>query len=72
MEQYTKSYLKSLVRSGIAKDITDAPYTPTFNEFEKIGYCSGIYGISGGLLKDRETGQLYVILARNSNLTRIF
>ena len=81
MKKYTLKELKNLVRSGKpvtlqgAIDITDVSESEIMDLWkrcEKVGYSSGIYGINGGLIQDRETGKLYVIIARNSNLFRIF
>lgn len=75
MDRYTQGQLKSLIRCGIAHDITNAPETKIINlkkRCEKVGYSSGLYGINGGLIQDRETGDFYAITARNANLFRIF
>lgn len=39
---------------------------------EKIGYSSGVYGLNGGLLQGRESGNYYAITARSSNLFYFF
>ena len=38
----------------------------------KEGYSSGIYGINGGLLKDIDSGEFYVITTSNSTLLYFF
>ena len=72
MEKIKKSELKKLSSCGTAKDITNAEYKSDFSKLEKIAYCSGTYGISGGLLKDPASGELFTITARNSLLFRLF
>lgn len=37
-----------------------------------MGYSTGVYGINGGLVEDAETGQLYAIIGRSSNLSILF
>ena len=75
MKKYKLKELRELVRLGCAEDITNAD-TDTITDIhritDKIGYSSGVCGINGGLLKDFETGTLYVILSRNTNLLRLF
>ena len=40
--------------------------------YTKVGFSRGIYGLNGGLIWDNVLGGYYVILARSSNLFRIF
>lgn len=71
MVKYTLKQLRGLVKEGIAIDATeDLPIGAEC--MRKIGYSSGVYGINGGIIKDIETGQLYAILCRNTNLFRCF
>lgn len=75
MRKYGQREIKSLVKSGVAVDITNAPETEVltlWKRCEKVGYSSGLYGINGGLIRDIETGDFYAITARNSNLFIIF
>lgn len=75
MRKYTLKELKNFVRCGMAHDITNAPEAEIltlWKRCEKVGYSLGTYGINGGLIQDRETGEFYAITARNSNLFRIF
>jgi hypothetical protein len=75
MRKYKLSELKSLVRSGMAHDLTNASTAEVMDQWkhgEKVGYSSGTYGINGGLIQNTETGEYYAITARNSNLFRIF
>lgn len=69
MKKYTQKELKSFIRLGIAENVTDwAELLPCY---EKLGYSVGIYGMNGGLYKDKE-GRQYVIIGRSSNFFRIF
>ena len=74
MRKYTLKELRELVRFGVAENYTNKPseYIYTLRRLEKVGYSSGVYGINGALVEDTETGQLYAIIGRNSNLFRIF
>ena len=74
MRKYTQKELRQLVRLGVAEDYTNKPsnYIYTLNRLEKVGYSSGVYGINGGLVQDPETGTLYAIIGRCSNLFILF
>lgn len=75
MRKYTLRELKNLVHCGMAHDLTNATAAEVMEQWrhgEKVGYSSGTYGINGGLIQNRETGEYYAITARNSNLFRIF
>lgn len=74
MKKYTQKELRDLVRLGAAEDYTNKPaeYMYTLRLLDKVGYSTGIYGINGGLVKDFETGQLYAVIGRCSNLLILF
>lgn len=74
MKKYTLKALRDLVRLGVAEDYTNKPAENlyTLRRLEKVGYSSGVYGINGGLVEDTETGQLYAIIGRCSNLLILF
>lgn len=73
MRKYTQREIKALVREGYAIDITKSGAENAIREpVEKIGYSVGVYGINGGVLQGRETGNLYAITARASSLFRWF
>ena len=74
MRKYTLKELRDLVRLGVAEDYTNKPseYISTLRRLEKVGYSSGVYGINGGLVQDTETGALYAITGRCSNLFILF
>lgn len=66
MERYSCKKLKSLVASGVAKDVTYANERSDIPEsYTQIGYAAGIYGCNGMLLKG-ESGQLYAVIGRTS------
>ncbi|MFR2774841.1 MAG: hypothetical protein ACLTBR_03310 [Anaerostipes sp.] len=77
MKKYRQKDIKDFVRTNLAEDITGYGFDK-MKEFlhshslEKIGYSAGIYGINGGLLRDINTGKLYVITARNTALAMAF
>lgn len=74
MRKYTQKQIRELVRLGCAEDYTSKPieYIYTLRRLEKVGYSSGVYGINGGLVQDTETGALYAIIGRCSNLFILF
>ena len=74
MRKYTQKELRELVRLGVAEDYTNKPsdYIYTLRRLEKVGYSSGVYGINGGLVQDMETGALYAIIGRCTNLFILF
>lgn len=74
MRKYTQKELHQLVRLGVAEDCTNKPsdYIYTLSGLDKVGYSTGIYGINGGLVQDPETGTLYAIIGRCSNLFTLF
>lgn len=56
MERYSCKQLKSLVASGVAKDVTYAAGRSEIPEsYTQIGYAAGIYGCNGMLLKGERT-----------------
>mgnify|MGYP000001806991 FL=1 len=72
MRKYTLRELRELVRLRMAQDITEADPKSIKEPVEKIGYSSGVYGLNGGLLQGRESGNYYAITARSSNLFYFF
>ena len=72
MKQYTRKQLKEYVRLGLARDLTEVDPDTLPKWYEKIGVSRGVYGLNGGLIWDNVLGGYYVILARSSNLFRIF
>lgn len=72
MKQYTRKQLKEYARLGLARDLTEVDPDTLPKWYEKIGVSRGIYGMNGGLIWDKVTGKYGVILARSSNLFRLF
>lgn len=56
----------------MAVDLTEAEPEKIPASYTKVGFSRGIYGLNGGLIWDNVLGGYYVILARSSNLFRIF
>ena len=70
--KYTQRDLRQMVRSGDAIDITNYSFDQA-KEFRSKGYdvvgvCTGVYGLNGALLQDKE-GQLYAVICRNTILS---
>ena len=77
LRKYTKREIKEYIRDGFATDITELSFSElkewrNGRSLEKIGYSSGVYGISGGIIKDRNTGELFAITERTTALFSIF
>ena len=77
MRRYKMSEIKSLVYCGYATDITMLTFDALKkwnkdHDIEKIGYTTGAYGISGGVVRDRNTGELFAITKRNTALLFVF
>lgn len=77
MKKISKKELRNYIALGLAKDINclSLEECRSLNaecDFEKVAYCTGTYGISGELLKDKKTGNMYAITARNTNLFYFF
>ena len=72
MRKYTLRELREFVRLGMAQDISDSDPKSRTEPVDKIGYSSGGYGLNGGLLQGRESGNYYAITARSSNLFYFF
>lgn len=73
MRKYTQKELRELCRLGMAENITSANAAKyEGRNFEKIGYSCGVYGLNGGLLKDRESCKYFAIIGRSSNLFYFF
>ena len=70
-KKLTQKEIKRLVTIGAAVDITtwDSEDLEKLN-VEKIALSFGIYGMNGGLFKDKD-GNLYAITARNAALFTI-
>lgn len=77
LRKMTQKQIKDYVRDGIAIDITNYEFDE-MNQFlrehnlDKIAVSRGVYGMNGGLLQDRDTGEMYAITARNSALMMAF
>lgn len=77
LRKYTKREIRDYIRIGFATDITGLSFSElkewrNGRSLEKIGYSSGVYGISGGIIKDRSTGELFAITERTVALLSIF
>lgn len=77
MKKTTRKNIKGYVQNGAATDITNYTYKQITEllhncDTEKIFYSTGVYGINGGLIQDRKTGEMYAVTARNSALLMIF
>lgn len=75
MNKYTLKEIKRLVNIGVATNINTLTNEEIDNlskqYIDKIGYSCGVYGINGGLFRDKE-GELYAITSRNTDLFRFF
>ena len=73
----TQKALKELAKNFFIEDITNYSHEKIKEleqmeaYFHTIAWADSLYGCSGKLLQGKNTGQLYVIHARNSNLFMI-
>ena len=73
MERMSKHYINSLVTGGYAMEVDDKACEELLKHgYTKVGYASGVYGISAGVVVDDVTGIEYVIPQRNSMLFKLF
>lgn len=77
IRKMTQKQIKDYVRDGAAIDITNYGFDEMAqflreHNLDKIAISRGVYGMNGGLLQDRDTGELYAITARNSALMMAF
>lgn len=72
MKKYTQKEMRMMVRTGMAQGITNASYESVEKlNLEKIGFSTGIYGMNGGVFRERDTKELYVVIARNTLLFQL-
>lgn len=72
MRKYTQKEMRMMARLGQAKDITNSSYESLADlNLEKIGFSTGVYGMNGGVFRDRNTKELYVVIARNTLLFQL-
>lgn len=69
MRKVKQSFIRSMIRDGIAQELT--PDNIPAN-YEKIMYSSGAYGLNGGVIQDTKTGKLYAVPNRSTTLFMIF
>lgn len=77
IRKMTQKQIKDYVRDDAAIDITNYGFDEMkdflhSHDLDKIAVSRGTYGINGGLLQDRDTGEMYAITARNSALMMAF
>ena len=64
----TKTHLLNLVRFGWAKEINyqnASYYRKRLRYYYKIGYCYGMYGITGMLIRS-QSGKLFAVVDRSA------
>lgn len=69
----TKKEIRGYIANGAAIDITNIGTKEAYKLCESIhkeviGVSTGIYGMTGAIIKDRKTGQLYAVTSRNTVL----
>ena len=63
----TQRELKRLIKVGAAIELTDTNTIPA-GRLETVALSFGMYGMTGGLFRDCESGQLYAIPRRDGML----
>lgn len=69
MRKVTQSFIRSMIRDGIAQELTPENIPAIY---EKVMYSSGVYGLNGGVIRDTKTGELYAVPSRSTTLFMIF
>ena len=63
--------IKRLVEIGAAIDVTNTEVPTPKGYWEKVEWSQGVNGANGVVVMDSETGQLYAVTARSSNLFQL-
>lgn len=69
-----RKFIKELVDSNMAIDITNYSYEDAMRCISKYNYCNlshGKYGINAALFINEQTGKMYAVLARNTLLFQL-
>lgn len=75
MRKMTLKEIRNMVALGIAEEITmrsTEEICEILHHSERVAYSTGVYGINGGVLRDRETGDFYALAGRSSSLRTAF
>lgn len=70
----TRKFIKELVDSNIAIDITNYSYADAMRCISKYNYRSvshGKYGMNAALFINEQTGKMYAVLERNALLFQL-
>lgn len=70
----TRKFIKELVDSNMAIDITNYSYEEALKCISKYNYCNlsyGKYGMNAALFINEKTGKMYAVLERNSLLFQL-
>ena len=70
MKKVTKRSINDGIREGVYIEYTRD--TPRPQHITKIAVSTGVYGISGGVFVDDETGIIYAIPSRSTALLSVF
>ena len=71
MMKTTLREIRAFVKDGRAVDITTAPEADIPTCKTCIAYSVGTYGVNGCVVRDTNTGKLYAVTARTTNLFRV-
>lgn len=63
MTKYTMKQLRSMIKSGVAIDVTNARSRSDIPEpYKQVGYSAGTYGCNGMLFQGLESYKLYALV----------
>lgn len=66
MIKFTQKQIRQMVKEINAIDITQANHAGWIGEdYEEVGYSTGVYGINGLVLRGLRSGCLYVVTSRS-------
>lgn len=69
-----RKFIKELVDSNMAIDITNCSYEEALRCISKYNYLNlsyGKYGVNAALFTNEQTGKMYAVLARNTLLFQL-
>lgn len=68
-EKVTQGRIRAMLKSGEALPLENAETDNVrAHGFGRVAHSEGVYGISGGVIRDRATGRMYATAARDSAL----
>jgi len=76
MQNITLKELRAMVNARVAVDITNYTHDQTMallrsRDIDRVACASGVYGVTGCLLRDYATGEKFAVLRRCATLLQV-